>query len=143
MWVARPTAGLRRRVTREPCVGVNNPSPASSMRNRQGEVTDMLTERFPTATDSMRDARTNVLAFTVFPRAHGRKIWSNNPLERLNKEVKRRTSVVGIFANDTAAVRLIGAVLADQHDEWAIARRDAALAVPERSARLRSSTPRG
>ena len=90
---------------------------------RWDEVADGLTELFPKAAESMRRARTDVLAFTAFPRAHWRKIWSNNPLERLNKEVKRRTNVVGIFPNDPAVIRLVGAVLSDQHDEWAIARR--------------------
>ena len=68
-------------------------------------------------------AGTDVLAFMGFPREHRTKIHSTNPLERVNKEIKRRTNVVGIFPNDQAIVRLVRAILIEQNDEWAVARR--------------------
>jgi putative transposase len=81
-------------------------------------VRTMLAERFPKAAALMDSAKDEVLASSAFPRAHWRKIWSTNPLERLNKEIKRRCRVVGIFPNDTAVLRLTGAILLDTHEEW-------------------------
>ena len=66
----------------------------------------------------MDTAKTEVLAFAAFPRAHWSKIWSTNPLERLNKEIKRRARVVGIFPNEASVIRLVGMILADTNDEW-------------------------
>ena len=79
---------------------------------------DEFAARFPKLGPLMDDAKAEVLAFTGFPRAHWRKIWSTNPLERINKEIKRRSRVVGIFPNNAAVIRLVGAVLLDMHEEW-------------------------
>ncbi|WP_426624464.1 IS256 family transposase [Leifsonia sp. McL0607] len=82
------------------------------------EVTRMLTRSHPKVAAMLEDAKDNVLAFTGFPQRHWRQIWSTNPLERVNKEIKRRTDVVGVFPTPAALLRLAGSVLIEQHDEW-------------------------
>ncbi len=91
---------------------------ATAVSNAWDEVRDQLAKSFPKIGPLMDEAKTEVTAFTAFPRAHWQKIWSTNPLERVNKEIKRRSRVVGIFPNPAAVIRLVGAVLADMHDEW-------------------------
>jgi len=96
---------------------------ADHVRSQLDEVTRMLHSQFPDVAAMLTDTTEDLLAFCAFPQAHWRKIWSTNPLERLNAEIKRRTKVVGIFPNDAAISRLVTAVVVETHDEWAVAER--------------------
>ena len=91
---------------------------ATAVAAQWDQVITMLTEKFPAAAALMAQAKDDVLAFRSSPPEHWRKIWSTNPLERLNEEIKRRTRVVGIFPNAAAIIRLVGALLLEQQEEW-------------------------
>ena len=96
---------------------------AEAAHQQWEQVADALREKFPRLADMMDASREDVLAYMAFPKDHWAQIASTNPLERVNKEIKRRADVIGIFPNDAAVVRLVGALMLEQNDEWAVSRR--------------------
>jgi len=96
---------------------------ATAVADQLDSIAAKLGRQFPAVETMLRDAATDVCAFAAFPQAHWKKVWSTNPLERVNKEIKRRTNVVGIFPNEAGVIRLAGSVLLEVHDEWQVSDR--------------------
>ena len=114
---------------------------AASVNAQFDKLLDQVTAPLPAVAEHLDAARADLLAFTSFPKEIWRQIWSNNPQERLNKEIRRRTDVVGIFPDRDSITRLVGAVLAEQHDEWTEGRRYLALDVLHRARLNLITTP--
>ncbi len=96
---------------------------AAAVADQLDAIAAKLGRQFPAVKAMLREAATDICAFAAFPTAHWKKIWSTNPLERVNKEIKRRTNVVGIFPNEAGVVRLAGSILLEVHDEWQVSER--------------------
>jgi transposase-like protein len=113
---------------------------AEAVHAQFDRVVHALAEKLPQVAEHLEEARADILAFTAFPKEVWRQTWSNNPNERLNREIRRRTDVVGIFPDRASIIRLAGAVLAEQHDEWAEGRRYLGLEVLARSQAVTPAT---